>query len=118
MHNCDTLVSPAWLEAHRNDPNVTILEIAGTGQEDMAAYKAGHLPGAVCWRWRDALWDPQEREFLSPEQFAQLCSTMGIGNETTVVFYGEPVQFGIYAWWVFRYCGHRNVRVLDGARHR
>src|SRR6185503_1501395 len=29
----------------------------------------------------------------------------------------EGVQFGIYAWWVFRYCGHRRVRVLDGARY-
>ncbi len=34
------------------------------------------------------------------------------------MFYGEPVQFGLYAWWVFKYCGHRSVHVLDGARYR
>jgi len=28
------------------------------------------------------------------------------------------VQFGVYAWWTFRYCGHRQVKVLDGARYR
>ena len=43
----------------------------------------------------------------------------GIGGiDTTVVFYGEGLQFGIYAWWVFRYCGHERVHVLDGARSR
>ena len=42
----------------------------------------------------------------------------GIGNDTAVVFYGEPVQFGIYAWWAFKYAGHSNVKVLNGARQR
>jgi thiosulfate/3-mercaptopyruvate sulfurtransferase len=42
----------------------------------------------------------------------------GIGNDTTVVVYGEGIQFGIYAWWALTYCGHRDVRVLDGGRYR
>jgi thiosulfate/3-mercaptopyruvate sulfurtransferase len=116
--DCDALVTPTWLDAHRNDPLLKIVEIAGTGQEDLAAYKAGHVPGAACWWWMDALWHPESRDFPSREQFARDCAAAGISDDTTVVFYGEPVQFGIYAWWVFRYCGHRKVRVLDGARYR
>ena len=58
------------------------------------------------------------RDFPSPDEFARRCGEAGIANDTTVVFYGEGVQFGIYAWWTFRYCGHRRVKVLDGARYR
>jgi thiosulfate/3-mercaptopyruvate sulfurtransferase len=113
-----SLVSPAWLEAHRGDPDLRVIEIAGLWQDDMAAYKAGHVPDAICWKWKDMLWDSHTRDFPSPENFARRMSDAGIGNDTTVVVYGEDVQFGVYAWWVMRYCGHRNVRLLDGARYR
>ena len=112
------LVDPAWMHRHRNDPKVKLIEIAGMGQEDMQAYNAGHVPGAVCWKWKEMLWDSHRRDFPSPEDFARRCAEAGIGNDTTVVFYGEGVQFGIYAWWTFRYCGHRKVKVLDGARYQ
>ncbi|HSC96041.1 MAG TPA: sulfurtransferase [Burkholderiales bacterium] len=112
------LVDPAWLHRRRNDPAVKLIEIAGMNQDDMQAYKAGHIPGAVCWKWKDMLWDPLRRDFPTPEDFARRCGAAGIGNDTTVVFYGEGVQFGFYAWWTFRYCGHRKVKMLDGARYR
>ena len=112
------LVSPAWLDAHAQDRTVRLIEIAGLRQEDLAAYRAGHVPGATAWRWKDMLWDPYMREFPSPSAFAEQLGRHGIDNDTTVVIYGEDVQFGIYAWWVFRYCGHADVRVLDGGRYR
>jgi thiosulfate/3-mercaptopyruvate sulfurtransferase len=112
------LVDPAWLHRRRNDPAVKLIEIAGMNQDEMQAYKAGHLPGAVCWKWKEMLWDPLRRDFPSPEDFARRCGEAGIGNDTTVVFYGEGVQFGFYAWWTFRYCGHRKVKMLDGTRYR
>jgi thiosulfate/3-mercaptopyruvate sulfurtransferase len=110
------LVNAAWVHRHRNDPKVKLIEIAGLGQDDRQAYQAGHVPGAVCWKWLPALWDSHRRDFPSPEEFARRCGAAGIANDTTVVFYGEPVQFGIYAWWTFTYCGHRKVKVLDGGR--
>ena len=113
-----SLVTPAWLAAHSDDPSVKLIEIAGTGQEEMQAYKAGHVPGAACWLWKEALWDSHMRDFPSPPEFARRCGAAGIGNDTTVVFYGEGIQFGIYAWWTFKYCGHAKVCVLDGARYR
>ncbi|MBI4205002.1 MAG: sulfurtransferase [Betaproteobacteria bacterium] len=112
------LVDPAWLKKHLGDLKVRLIEIAGMNQDEMQAYKAGHVPGAVCWKWKEMLWDSHRRDFPSPEEFAGRCGAAGIANDTTVVFYGEGVQFGIYAWWVFRYCGHARVKVLDGARYR
>jgi thiosulfate/3-mercaptopyruvate sulfurtransferase len=112
------LVTPEWLASHSNDPNVRLIEIAGMGQEQKQAYTAGHLPGAVCWSWKEMLWDSHKRDFPTPPDFAQRLGAAGIGNDTTVVFYGEGIQFGVYAWWTFRYCGHANVCILDGARYR
>jgi len=112
------LVSPEWVAAHADDPKVRLIEIAGIGQDELPAYRAGHVPGAFGWKWKDMLWDSHMREFPSPEAFAKQLGEEGIGNDTTVVFYGEDVQFGMYAWWSFHYCGHADVRVLDGGRYR
>ncbi len=114
----NVLVDSAWLQARADDPQVKLVEIAGTGQEQMQAYKAGHVPGATCWQWKEMLWDSHIRDFPSPEEFARRLGTAGIDNDTTVVFYGEGVQFGFYAWWAFTYCGHDKVAVLDGGRSR
>ncbi len=112
------LVTPTWLLEHQNDPNVRLIEIAGMSQPNMEAYKAGHVPGAVCWPWKEMLWDSHIRDFPNPQDFAERMGAAGIGNDTTVVFYGEDIQFGIYAWWTLTYCGHKHVKVLDGGRHR
>ena len=113
-----TLVDCRWLADRLDDPNLCLIEIAGNGQEQLQAYKAGHVPGAHPWRWKEWLWDDTVRDFPSPALFAERMGRAGIGNDTTVVLYGEDVQFGIYAWWVFCMCGHANVRLLDGARYR
>lgn len=112
------LVDPAWLAAHQGDPNVCLIEVSGLRDEEEEAYKAGHIRDAYAWKWLERLWDARVRDFPPPQEFARRLGAAGIGNDTTVVFYGEGVAFGIYAWWVFRYCGHTNVRVLDGARAR
>ncbi len=114
----EALVDPAWVAAHKDDPDVVLIDIAGLGQDELQAYKAGHVPGAYGWKWKDMLWETHMRDFPSPEEFARRLGAAGIDNDTTVVFYGEGVQFGIYAWWVFRYCGHEKVRILDGARYQ
>lgn len=114
----ESLVSPAWLEAHLDDPKIIVIDIAGLGQEQMQAYKAGHIPGAVCWKWKEMLWDERARDFPAPDEFARRLGAAGIANDTLVVIYGAPMQFGVYAWWALRYGGHRNVAVLDGGRKR
>jgi thiosulfate/3-mercaptopyruvate sulfurtransferase len=112
------LVTPEWLESHRGDPKLRLIEIAGLRQDEMQAYRAGHIPGAICWLWKEMLWDALKRDFPDPEEFARRMGAAGIANDTTIVVYGEAIQFGIYAWWVLRYCGHDDVRLLDGGRTR
>lgn len=106
-----SLVDTDWMADNIDNPDVRLIEIDWDGLD---AYRQGHIPGALGWHWKTALWDPFERQFPSAEDFAERLSSAGISNQTTVVFYGEPVQFGTYAWWVFRYMGHEDVRILDG----
>ncbi len=109
----DRLVEPAWLAEHLDDPNVVVLEFNWTGTE---SYDRWHVPGAHGFFWKDFLWDDTIRDFPSPEMFAERCAALGISNDTTVVCYGDPVQFGTYGWWVFTYLGHPDVRLLNGSR--
>jgi thiosulfate/3-mercaptopyruvate sulfurtransferase len=113
--NPDVLVSTDWVAEHLNDPNTRIVE----SDEDVLLYDLGHVPGAVKVDWHSDLQDPVVREFVSPEQFAALMSRLGIGNDTTLVFYGDKNNWwAAYAYWFFRYNGHQNLKVMNGGRKR
>ncbi len=87
------LVDAVWVAAHAPDPNVRLVEV---NMEGTKAYGQGHLPGAIGWHWKTMLWDPLRREFPDAATLAARPGAAGIGNDTTVVFYGEPLQFGTY----------------------
>ncbi|MGZ6317541.1 MAG: sulfurtransferase [Anaerolineales bacterium] len=107
------LVETEWVAAHLNDPKVRIVE----SDEDALLYRAGHIPGAVQVDWFSTLQHPLRRDFLTREKFEQVASSLGISNDTTVVFYGDKSNwFACYALWLFQYYGHQNVRVMNGGR--
>jgi thiosulfate/3-mercaptopyruvate sulfurtransferase len=110
------LVTAVWLEQRLGNRNLRILEIGS--QPDDASYRAGHVPGATWLYWKSACWHETDRELVTPEAMARLFSGLGIAPETTVVLYGDPVQFGCYAYWAFTMAGHRRLRLLDGARRK
>jgi thiosulfate/3-mercaptopyruvate sulfurtransferase len=110
------IVSPAWLQERLTDPTVRILEIAN--KPDLATYREGHIPGALGVFWKDICWHETDREFISSEALAKRFGAMGIRPTDTLVLYGDPVQYGTYAFWAFTMAGHPNLRVLDGSRKR
>ncbi|MEK6710729.1 MAG: rhodanese-like domain-containing protein, partial [Nitrospinota bacterium] len=83
-----------------------------------AAYGEGHIPGAISWFWKEALWHPTDREFPAPAEMAERLGRAGAGPDTALVLYSPRVQFGAYAFWVLQMCGHPDVRLLDGARKK
>jgi len=109
-------VSAAWLEARLDAPGLRVIEISSL--RDETADLAGHVPGATRWFWKTALWHDSDREFPTPEEMARRLGSIGVTPETTVVLYGDPVQYGTYAFWVLSMCGHPHLRLLDGARTR
>jgi len=110
------LVSTAWLEDHLSDPDLCIIEICNI--RDDKTYREGHIPGAMWLYWKSACWHETDRDFVTPAAMAQLFGSMGIGPQSTVVLYGDPVQYGSYAFWAFTMAGHKNLRLLDGGRRK
>ena len=109
----EVLVSTDWVAEHLDDPNVRIVE----SDEDVLLYDMGHIPGAINLDWHTDLQNQVERDFLDKAGFEALLSKNGIGNDTTVVFYGDRNNwYATYAYWLFKYLGHRDARVMNGGR--
>ena len=107
------LVETDWVASHLKDASVRIIE----SDEDPLLYVMGHIPGAVQVDWFTTLQDPIRRDFISKDRFEETVSTLGIGNDTTVVFYGDKSNwFACYALWLFQYYGHQKVRIMNGGR--
>ncbi len=115
MSRSDVLVDAEWVEAHRDDPGVVLVEV----DEDTSAYDKGHIRGAVKIDWKKDLQDPVRRDFVDREGFAALLSERGISNDDTVILYGGNNNwFAAYAYWYFKLYGHQNVKLLDGGRKK
>src|ERR1700722_4631942 len=115
MSRPDVLVDADWVEAHKNDPGVAIVEV----DEDTSADHTGHIPNAIKIDWKQDLQDPVRRDFVDKAGFEALLSKRGISNDDTVVLYGgDNKRFAAYAAWVFKLYGHHNVRLLDGGRKK
>jgi thiosulfate/3-mercaptopyruvate sulfurtransferase len=111
----DVLVTTDWLAKHLGDGDVVVAEV----DENTDLYDEGHIPGAVKLHWRDDLQDPLERDLVTKDAFEQLMGARGIGNETTVVVYGDKNNwFAAFAYWYLKIYGHRDVRILDGGRQK
>jgi len=109
------LVATDWLAEHLNDSNVVVSEV----DENPDLYDEGHIPGAVKLHWREDLQDPVERDLVEKEEFERLMARRGIGNETTLVVYGDKNNwFAAYAYWYLKIYGHDDVRILDGGRQK
>ena len=109
------LVTTDWLAEHLNDSDLAVAEV----DENPDLYDEGHIAGAVKLHWRDDLQDPVERDLVEKEQFERLMGERGIGNDTTLVLYGDKNNwFAAYAYWYLKIYGHDNVRLLDGGRQK
>jgi thiosulfate/3-mercaptopyruvate sulfurtransferase len=111
----EVLASTDWVADHLNDPGVRIVE----SDEDVLLYDVGHIPGAVKLDWVSDLNDSVVRDYIDSGRFAQLMSEKGIGNDTTVVFYGDKNNWwACYAFWVFQLFGHTKAKIMNGGRKK
>src|SRR5881394_3665812 len=107
----EVLVSTDWAAKNLNSPNLRVVEV----DVDTTAYDQGHVPGAVGWNWTTQLCDRRIRDIIPKRELEMLLGSAGIGNETTVVLYGDNSNwFAAWALWQLKLYGHRDVRLMNG----
>jgi len=113
--NPDALVETDWLEEHLGDPGIRVIEV----DEDTTAYEKGHIAGALGWNWSTDLHAPVGRDYVDQEGLSALLRQAGVGPNTTVILYGGNNNwFASYAYWLLRYLGFGNVKLLNGGRKK
>ena len=122
------LISPAELAADLDNPKRRIFDstvylspaTSGGYRADsgLARYESCHVPGAQFLDLVKAASDTTTGlGFTLPpvEQLEGLFRNLGVNNDDEVVFYSTGhMMWATRAWWLLRYCGHRNARVLNG----
>jgi thiosulfate/3-mercaptopyruvate sulfurtransferase len=73
----------------------------------------------VGWSWTSDLNDPVRRDVADRAQIEALLARSGVTPETTIVLYGDNHNwFAAFGYWLLKYYGHEDVRLLDGGRRK
>jgi thiosulfate/3-mercaptopyruvate sulfurtransferase len=112
----EVLVDTQWAEEHLKDSKVRIAEV---DYDSKANYELGHIPGAVLFDWKNDINDPITRNVLTKESCQNLLQNAGINNDTTLLLYGDFNNwFAAFAFWVLKYYGYKDVRLINGGRKK
>ena len=122
--HAEPLVTAEWLNAHRADANLVVLDIRsaidGGGAQ---AYAAAHIPGSVHSDYDKAGWRVTRNNvpFMVPTaaELEKLIGDLGIDEDSHVVVVPAGVNvldFGSAArtYWTLKYAGVKDVSILDG----
>src|SRR5262249_30740590 len=115
--NPELLVETDALARLLGAPGVRIVDLRGDAGRGEAAYRAGHVPGAVYLSSRELDDSRRNAEGLPirPEKAAALFGGLGIDHDTAVIAYDDAG--GLVAarlFFVLEYYGHTRIRLLNG----
>ena len=117
----DDLVSTEWLERHRPEADIRIVDASyfmpSSGRDARAEFAQARIPGAQ-FLDIDTLADPSHPapHMLPPaETFAEAMGALGIGSGDRIVVYdNSPLRTAARGWFMLRHFGASRVAVLDG----
>ncbi len=111
--NPEMLVDTDWVAAHRGDNNVRLAEV----DVNTASYDEGHIPGAIGLHWQKQLQSSPVRDLISKEELDKLLSDAGVASDQTLVVYGDNNNwFAAWFFWMLKYYGHKDARLMNGGR--
>ena len=117
------VISVRDLKDRLDDTNLVIVDTRFNLQnpiEGHKLFKDTHIPGAVYFDLdKDLSSPPEEHGGRHPlpetEGFVRKLELSGISNTTSVVVYDDSLNvFAGRMWWLLKYLGHNDVKVLDG----
>lgn len=112
----EVLVDTQWVEDHLKDPKVRVAEV---DYDPKANYKLGHAVGAVLFDWKEDINHPLTRNIFSKQSCEDLLQRAGISNDMTLILYGDFNNwFAAFAFWVFKYYGYDDIRLMNGGRKK
>jgi thiosulfate/3-mercaptopyruvate sulfurtransferase len=112
----EVLVDTQWVEDRLSDPRVRIAEV---DYDPKSNYTLGHAPAAVLFDWKQVINDQISRNVLSKEACEILLQKSGVSNDTILVLYGDFNNwFAAFAFWVFKYYGYKDIRLMNGGRKK
>ena len=112
----EVLVDTDWVDQHKNDPKVRVAEV---DYDPTANYTLGHVPGSVLIDWKADINDPVTRNIITKQACESLLQRVGVNDDTTLVLYGDFNNwFAAFAFWVFKYYGYKDVRLMNGGRKK
>lgn len=112
----EVLVELQWVMDHLNDPQVRIVEV---NYNPNSNYLIAHIPGAVLIDWGRDISDPLSKDILTKEACETLLQSIGVNNDTTLTLYSDFSNlFATFAFWVFKYYGFQDVRLINGGRRK
>ncbi len=113
----EVLVTTQWVEDNaKKSENVRVAEV---DYDSKSNYHLGHIPGAVLFDWKQDINDPVTRNILTKEACQNLLQKAGVSNDTTLILYGDFNNwFAAFAFWVFKYYGYKDVRLMNGGRKK
>jgi thiosulfate/3-mercaptopyruvate sulfurtransferase len=113
MKREDFLIEADELMAKLGNDNLRIFDATITDD----AYLQGHIPGATYFdheRFSETA-SPYTCTLPSESKLAKQIGDAGISNATEVVVYAcGMLPYAVRAWWLLKYAGHENIRVLNG----
>lgn len=112
----EVLVDTNWVDQHKNDPKVRVAEV---DYDPTANYTLGHVPGSVLIDWKADINDPLTRNIITKQACESLLQRVGVNDDTILVLYGDFNNwFAAFAFWVFKYYGYKDVRLMNGGRKK
>jgi thiosulfate/3-mercaptopyruvate sulfurtransferase len=114
----EVLVDTQWVADHLKGSDK--IRIAEVDYDPRSNYSLGHIPGAVLFDWKQDINDPISRNVLSKQACQDLLQhRAGLNDDTTLILYGDFNNwFAAFAFWVFKYYGYKDVRLMNGGRKK
>ncbi len=112
----EVLVDTEWVSQNPPNENRKFVEV---DYDPENGYRKGHIKGASLIWWKRDINDPIARDIINKELFEELMAKNGIKPDTEVIMYGDFNNwFAAFSFWVFKYYGHKNIKIMNGGRKK